>query len=373
MNRIRSIQAVLLAAALSLSFGFPLHAADFYQTAATKKGILVNSEAELPQLVDLNVSQVILNFPLSYAYNEAHFAANEHFLQSLKSRGISITLIVLNDWGASVANPALLPVSSPAAGANYYAFNTLNEEGLRATREAASRIVNRLGSYVSSWVIGNEINDGQAWNYIGAMDIDSYAAHYAKAYRCWYDTIKGVNSLARVYIPFDFRWNHGAVNGSKYTVKELLPRLNALLRDTDYGIAWHAYPENFEDPVFTDDRLCTDDANTPYINLKNLSVLTSYLESTELRTLSGAVRSLSLTEQGFTSVSPAQGGERQDLQLQMIQEAYRIAAADPHVEAFMLNRLQDDAGLVAQSYAFGLLDLNGNPKAAYSMYRDIDS
>lgn len=49
---------------------------------------------------------------------------------------------------------------------------------------------------MSNWVIGNEVNDGQTWNYIGQMDIDAYCANYATAFRTWYDTIKGSNSLA---------------------------------------------------------------------------------------------------------------------------------------------------------------------------------
>ena len=64
-----------------------------------------------------------------------------------------------------------------------------------------------------------------------------------------YDTVKASNSLARVYMPFDFRWNCGQLEGFKYGVMDMLPRLNALLKDTDYGIAWHAYPETFTDPV----------------------------------------------------------------------------------------------------------------------------
>ncbi len=245
---------------------FPAYA-DFYQEPVNIKGVLINSEDEVELAAQLGVSQVITNFPMSWAFDSSRMNAYESYLNAMKRAGISVTVIVLNDWAASSYSPLLLPVSQPAE-ANYYAFNTLSEEGLDATRKAASLVTGRFKDLVSNWVIGNEVNDGQAWNYIGAMDIDSYCSNYATAFRTWYDAVKGVNSLARVYIPFDFRWNAGQVEGFKFGVMDMLPRLNNLLRDTDYGIAWHAYPEEFDDPVFADDRYALEQANTPIINLK---------------------------------------------------------------------------------------------------------
>lgn len=372
MKLIRRAFAAFICTYLIFSLSLSAFSENNPMTSSSKKGILINSEADLAAVLDLSVSHVIMNFPISYAYNEAHFKANEQLLKTLNGHGISVTLIVLNDWASHSINPSLLPVSAPVSGASYYAFNTLNASGISATMDAASRVTGRLSPYVSSWVIGNEVNDGMSWNYIGSMDIDSYSRHYASAFRIWYDKIKVNSPSANVYIPFDFRWNHGAVSGYKYTVRELLPRLNESLRDTDYGLAWHAYPESFEDPVFTDDKFCTNDINTYFINLKNLSVLTSFMESQDMRAPDGSVRTLALTEQGFTSFSNAHGGECQELQLNAIREAYKAAEENPYVNSFMLNRLRDDAGLVSRGYSFGLLDLSGSPKAAYEMYKYID-
>ena len=108
------------------------------------------------------------------------------------------------------------------------------------------------------------------------MDIDTYCSNYATGFRTWYDTIKGSNKLANVYIPFDFRWNCGQVEGFKYGAMDMIPRLNSRLKDTDYGIAWHAYPETFEDPVFTDE-MCIRDRPT--------SLCTSTIESAVYRTV----------------------------------------------------------------------------------------
>ena len=187
----------------------------------------------------------------------------------------------------------------------------------------------------------------------------------------WYDAVKGVNSLARVYIPFDFRWNAGQVEGFKFGVMDMLPRLNNLLRDTDYGIAWHAYPEEFDDPVFADDRYALEQANTPIINLKNLHILTDYMSQGDMLSPAGVPRHLILSEQGFTSLSPARGGQCEELQAQCIVQAYEAAAANPLVEAFMLNRLRDEQILIDQNYAFGLLDVEGNRKLSWDAYENL--
>ena len=92
--------------------------------------------------------------------------------------------------------------------------------------------------------------------------------------------------------PFDFRWNCGQVEGFKYGAMDMIPRLNSRLKDTDYGIACHAYPETFEDPVFTDDIYTLEKADTYMINLKNLHVLTDYMQQADMLSPTGKVRHL---------------------------------------------------------------------------------
>ncbi len=371
MKVFKRIAAAVLSATIGLSMVAPAYA-DHYQTPKSIKGVLINGHEDISSVKELGASQVIINFPMSWSFNSEYMHTCKDLYTRLDSAGITVTLIVLNDWDGASFDSNLLPVQAPVDGVSYYAYNTLSEEGLEATRKAASKVANEFKNCVSNWVIGNEVNDGQVWNYIGAMDIDSYCANYATAFRTWYDTIKGSNSLAHVYMPFDFRWNCGQVNGFKFGVKDMLPRLNNLLRDTDYGIAWHAYPETFTDPVFSDDGQTTASINTPVINLKNLNVLTDYMQQADMLSPSGVVRHLILSEQGFTSESPERGGEILDLQAQCIREAYETAKANPYVEGFLLNRLRDEEVLLPLHYAFGLIDVNGTKKPSFEVYKSLE-
>lgn len=368
MRAWKRFAAAAMSAAICFSAVMPAYA-DHFQTPKSIKGVLINEHSQISDVLVVGASQVVLNFPLSWAFSGQLYTCKDLYTK-LDRAGVTVTLIVLNDWDAANYNASLLPVSA-ATGASYYAFNTLNETGLQATRDAAKKVTEAFKDCVSNWVIGNEVNDGQTWNYIGQMDIDAYCANYATAFRTWYDTIKGSNSLANVYMPFDFRWNCGQVSGFRYGVKDMLPRLNNHLKDTDYGIAWHAYPETFTDPVFSDDQYATESANTAIINLKNLHILTDYMQRSEMLSPAGKVRHLILSEQGFTSDSPERGGECLELQAQCIQQAYEAAKVNPYVEAFLLNRMKDDQAVLGEHYAFGLIDVNGSRKPGFEVYKNL--
>ena len=367
---------------------------DPYKTAQTKKGLLIQTTpAMLSDAFSLGVNHVIVNIPFNhilgsgidyeydgktYHFNKDVLAVYDDTIKRMSEKDMTVTAVILNGWNDSTPQLYYPGVTKqPASVATYYGFHVATEEGYESLRAIAAFLADRYGSKsspygrVSNWVIGNEINDGQAWNYIGQMDIDTYCSNYATGFRTWYDTIKGSNKLANVYIPFDFRWNCGQVEGFKYGAMDMIPRLNSRLKDTDYGIAWHAYPETFEDPVFSDDKYTLEKADTYIINLKNLHILTDYMQQADMLSPSGKVRHLILSEQGFTSDSPVHGGQCLDLQAQCIKEAYETAKANPYVEAFLLNRMKDEQGLLGAHYAFGLIDVNGNKKPSFEVYKTL--
>ncbi len=360
------LAAMLAASACLTSFGF-------YQEPESKKGILVSGqEPELLQdIVNLGCKQAICN--LASYQNVNSF---DPLAQTCRSNGITLTMILLNNFGG---NPDLLPVSGPVEGTGNYAFNVSTAAGEAAVRAYARNVAGHYSNTVSNWVIGNEVNDAVTWDYSGVTDMDEHAAQYAKAFRIFYEEIKKANSEARVFIPFDMRWNAQYTDGSaRYTVKEYLPKLNEHLKDLDYGIAWHAYPVHFfTKPEFLDDDGISFDLDTPNINLKNMDVLTSYLQTPEMLSPSGQVRHLILTEQGFTSA--CENGEAR--QAEAIRQAYDIVKANPYIEGFYLSRQVDAQSQESAGGAFGLWTRNPNAsrdetpqskKQAWSLYQSLN-
>lgn len=335
-----------------LTFGVSVQGLAFYNQPESKKGLLVQHQAMIGDAVELGVKQVVFNITASQAQNEGTLKAIDSFVRELDRNDITVTAIILNDW--QTVEPNLLPVEEPAAGASYYAFNAGSQEGIDAISRLANQLGNRYQNLISNWIIGNEVNDGNTWNYLGIEDINTYSANYATAFRTFYDGIKTYNPEARVFIPFDFRWNCPYIPG-RYQVKQMLPILNAQLKDTDYGIAWHPYPEDFTNPDFLNSSPnATNSINTPIINMKNLSVLTDYMQRADMVSPSGSVRHLILSEQGFSSVR----GE--EVQAQSIAKAYEVAKNNPYVEGFYLNRQIDAKPLISQNYYFGLWNCDTN-------------
>ena len=70
----------------------------------------------------------------------------------------------------------------------------------------------------------------------------------------------------------------------------------------------------------------------------------------------GEVRSITVTELGFTSAS----GEK--LQAAAFAYCYYIIEANPYVDAFIMNRQTDAMEEVKQGLAFGIYDLDQSPK-----------
>lgn len=375
MRKIKFLAAAAFAAALTVSAAITSMA--FYQEPASKKGLLLSQQEYFDDILNLGVKQVIYNESAAQKTGSYYY-----FAEKCRNSGITVSMIIINSYSQG---SELMPVSSPVDGVGNYAFNTQTVAGEAATRAYARRMVSYYGNLVSNWIIGNEVNDAKVWDYNGISDIDQHAASYAKTFRIFYDEIKAANPDARVFIPFDMRWR-AEVPGvpESFTVSAYLPKLNALLKDTDYGIAWHAYPvQFFTGPEFENDDAIggvTNDINTtPNINLKNINLLTDYMQNADMLSPGGKVRHLLLTEQGFTS-TPADGVNGEERQSEAIKKAWEVVKNNPYIEGFYLTRQVDAKSQVAAGGAFGLWtrdenvsrdEIRKDKKKAWYTYRDL--
>ena len=119
----KRLAAAFFAAALSLSAGFTSLA--FYQEPASKKGLLISQQHMFDDVLELGVDQVICN-QASYQNLDTYMP----LAQNCKNNGITFTMILLNNFGAS--DPDLLPVDSPVEGVGNYAFNSTTSSETRS-------------------------------------------------------------------------------------------------------------------------------------------------------------------------------------------------------------------------------------------------
>lgn len=368
-----------------------------YPEPKSKKGLLLDPQMlGTPLLTDLGVQYAIYNIPLShiigettnaayptisYEYKGVSYKFNGEIIYSydnlftyLTNSGIFSTAIILNDWNETY--PDLVhPLSrNKKSGAYYYAFNTAEEEGCRHLEAIASFLTKRYsgGKYglVSDWVIANEINQHKIWNFMDTSDIELYAAEFEKALRIFYNAAKSNYADANVYFSIDHDWNNNENNNkAKFNGKDLVEAINNAARlkgNYDWGLAIHPYPNPLTRVNYwTDTYDKTIDA--PLLTLMNLRTLTDFLNQEEYLDQSGNVRSITVTELGFSSTS----GEK--LQAAAFAYCYYIIDANPYVKAFIMNRQTDSLDEINQGLAFGIYELDQTSKFILDVFKSIDT
>lgn len=381
---------------------------DAYRSAQTKKGLLIeNTAGMVADAFELGVNHVIVNIPFhhilgegidytydgkTYSFNKALMENYDNTIRRMSEKSMTVTAVILNGWNDNT--PQLIypgVTKQPEDQVFYYGFNASTKEGYETIKAIASFLADRYSSLespygrVSNWIIGNEINN-QQWNYMGNMSLEQYIREYERAFRVFYTAIKSSSQNDRVYFSTDYHWIYNANGTNKYNAKDVVDLFNSNVRaggQMDWGLAYHPYSIPTTEPEFWDDDqsgLITYEYSSPIINLKNLNVLTDYLQQSHLLDSKGEVRSVILSEQGFTSVS-ATRGVNEDLQAAAIAYAYYVADSNPHIDAFIMSR-QVDAPLEAKdSLYFGLWNcdmtqpdqiLPTTRKKSWSVYKYID-
>ncbi len=368
-----------------------------FGATSSKKGLLVDPEKlKTSELDDLGVKHAAYNIPLSrilgqtsnanyptvyYTYNGRNYAFNgqiiaeyDYIFTSLTNRGITTTAIVLNDISS---HPELIHPKARSGGhAPYYAFNAADESGTETIAAIASFLASRYSGTghgkVMNWVIGNEINARSEWNHIEHMSTPDYVDEYARAFRIFYNALLSVNGNARVYISLDQQWGKSLYSKNGYGSKEILDEFNRNLKaegNIDWGLAQHPYnyPLTSAKAWQSNGKYVQDNENTPVITIKNLHVLTDYLQKPEMLTEDGEVRHLILSEMGYTS---SQG---QELQSASFVYAYKMIEANQYVDSMLFSRETDAPSEVAQGLDLGLCTLGGGRKSIYEAYKYVDS
>lgn len=363
----------------------------------SKKGLLVDPEKlRSSELDDLGVRHAAYNIPVSrilgatsndyyptvyytyngntYAFNGQIIAEYDYIFTSLTNRGIITTAIILNDISS---RPELIHPKARSGGrAPYYAFNATDESGTECIAAIASFLASRYSGSghgkVMNWVIGNEVNARSEWNHIEYMDTASYVDEYARAFRIFYNAILSINGNARVYISLDQQWGKSLYSKSGYASKDILDEFNRNLKNEgniDWGLAQHPYnyPLTSVKAWSGNSSYVQENENTPVITIKNLHVLTDYLQKPEMLTEDGEVRHLILSEMGYTS---SQG---QDLQAASFVYAYKVIEANRYVDSMLFSRETDAASEVNQGLALGICTLGGGRKSIYEAYKYVDT
>ena len=286
-------------------------------------------------------------------------------------QGIAVTMVILNEGTGAYSKDLIHPL---AAGGNCpgYALNVANEQGTDHLKAIAAFLGQRYSGQagfgqVDNWVLGNEVNARTSWWYTKSNSLDLNVNIYAKAFRIFYNEMKGMNANVRLYISLDQEWNRKSNPGS-FLSREYLDQFNYyMLREgnIDWSLSFHPYNSPLYDAYAWNgpaDWVKTT-LKTPYMTMQNLDLLIDYMHRPEFLNPAGEVRSISLGEIGYTS---SFGTEAQEAS---IAYGYLKAASLPDVDSFILFRQTDNAHEMESYLAMGLIDLEGNKKPSYDIYK----
>lgn len=346
-----------------------------FPTSASKKGIQ-GADGQS----DLGVSHSLINIPFTdviakgksgvpYEYNGKtyYFKANPYVgtIKRCNRDNITISAVFLMPWDDDLQSLITKKGRKPLA-ANYYALN-MEQKAARETIEAAfmylAELYSREDCHLDNWILGNEVNVPNPWNFAGNMSYNSYVANYAHAFRTLYYAAVSHNQNARVYISLDHNWTG---SGSAYGAKDFMVNFNKELKAQNKSIRWnlayHAYPVPLTASAFWNNTLATDSADSRYVTLKNLTVLTKFVKKKF-----GSKTRIILSEQGFTSTA----GE--NTQAAAIAYGYYKAEFNSMIDAYIIRSDIDNEVETAQGLKMGLRNIDGTHKVAYNVFKYMDT
>lgn len=350
-------------------------------SAKSPKGMggLALDPALLPDLADIGVHHVTVNVvpnqffvagkqAANTATCEHHYAGKTYaFRQSMvdsfqqacdffAENNIVASFIILIPRNASPSSPARLLIHPEAVDGNYSLLNVTDMAGIQqyaaflnflATRFAGPQTNNQRGP-VANWIIGNEVDAAWVWTNAGEKTVEQYTEQYIRALRISQAAVQAVDPHARVFVSLTHHWTSPHQQNLKrfYKGKDILDLIavdSQTHGDYPWGLAYHPYPQSLFEARTWNDKLATDDLNTPLITFKNLDVLDRVMKRDDMlfTSLDGhqKTRGVLLSEQGFHVHTDNPDGER--IQAAALIYAWQAIQRSSVIEAFHYHRWID--------------------------------
>lgn len=372
----------------------------FGRTATGKKGLIIDpSKLNNGEITDLGVKQTALVLPVSkfigptedsvyptinYTYNGRSYQFNglavaeyDNIFSKLTGMGVQITAQLLNPNNGRA--PQLIhPLAKDGFSCQYYVFNTAEKDGAEYLEATVAFLAERYsdGTHgrVDNWIVGNEVNKRHEWNYVAINDLNAYVNEYAEGFRICYNAIKSRNANANVYICMDQQWDRNRPEAGKYDSKDFIDSFNAIVSaggNIDWGLVSHPYPVPLTWAAYwTGDayykNLVKHNVSTAYMTMENIEVMTDYMCSSQLLSPTGQVRSILLTEVGYTTT------QGDDYACAAMVLGYQQAANNQHIDGMIMAGQTDHPVEIAQGLALGLNNVDGSHKGTYECFKQLD-
>lgn len=348
-----------------------------FPKSVSKKGLQINADM-MEDAEELNVRNSVINIDFSqliappalqnsqYSYSWKYQGQTYWFVRdsvsyydrqllALNSTSSVNSAVLLLSWRSDLTD--LIYPKGRQQGHAFYAWNTQDSSARKKIQATLNFLARRYSTstkkygQISNWIVGNEVNNYNTYNYAGNQTLSQYSQIYADQFRLAYNTLVSVYSNARVYISLDHLWNTNYVNGT-FASRRMLDSFASKIRaggNIQWNLAYHPYSSPLTEPRFwanTNGQL-TKALTSPVINMGNISLLTSYV-----RQKYGSKTRIILSETGYTSVQKKHNVE--NLQAAAIAYSYLIAESDNMIDSLIIHRQIDHKDEIKQGLNLGL-------------------
>lgn len=353
--------------------------------------------------LDLEINHVLLNFDIAkmlasdaqteeivnYTYNGVQYRFNKNYLipylyrvrqyqtmnPQMTDRPVAITFVLLMSKPEDPKyNYLLCPgvLDQNDGGLHmFYALNTQDpvaRETLCAVFDYLTKAFGDKEHFVQNWIVGNEVDVPDVYNYTGTHDAAYNACVSAETFNLFYEKLCENTPYAKAYISLTNRWNTTS-EGKGIGGKTFLELFSQMVQTDNWNIAFHAYAPTWDYKLWepkTVDYVCYSE-DSPYICAANLPYMTDYVEE-----VYGDNHRIILSEQGFNVKDDSP--EEQYAQAAELIYTYFAAARNDMVDAVIFNNWYD-CGYQADltNLHIGLHDDAGNKREAYYAFKYMDT
>lgn len=248
----------------------------------------------------------------TYYFDQSRVEELDRTMQTAQSKNIVVAAIILVQKASQCADPEIgqllqhpdftsegiytMPNMTTPASVNCYAA---------ALDFLASRYCRSDNSHgrIHHWIMHNEVDAGLSWTNMGEKPMLVYMDTYIKSMRLCYNITREYDANSEVFGSFTHSWAEAA--GSKYyATKDMLKILQDYSNaegDFQWGLAYHPYPQDLNEPKTWNDTKATFSMNSPLVTFKNLEVLDAWIRKSENKYKGTIKRTLWLSENGTNS------------------------------------------------------------------------
>lgn len=338
-----------------------------FPSSITKKGLEVQYITDAQLLgIGNTVIHVYLNDIISeesndayaYVYGDLKYYLNtdalallDYRVKTLTDAGINIYINFLLAFDTDAKDELYYPNakgdSSTLFAPNISSAETLNQYAA-AIHHLAERYTSGDTGFCGNYIIGYEVNNEASTNSTGIKLLTDYANEYGRLLRISYLALTSAYSNAKLFVSISNRWNIPVADSKSgyFGAREFLFELIEHYSDIPFGIAINPYPSSLMLTDFWNDSKAINSIDTEYITMKNIGILTEYINSFENDRYASS-RNVVISEFG---VSGVKGEESETLQAAAYAYAYYIAQKNPFIEAFIWHRHVDHSSEIGLNY-----------------------